>query len=89
MGSVTNAVYGRFFRAEPRAFARTLTFRVRKDELDELRKLYEEVIFPKIVELDARALTPNDDASADSEADAVLGAARIHQACDTRRRSGG
>lgn len=66
LGSVTNAVYGRFFRAEPRAFARTLTFRIRPEDLDELRKLYEEVIFPKIVELDDRALGPQDDAQGGS-----------------------
>lgn len=55
LGSVVNAVYGRFFRNEPRAFARTLTLRVRAQDLPRLRALYEEVIWEELRRLDADA----------------------------------
>ncbi len=44
--NLSNAVYGRFFRAEPRAFARTLTFRGDKVLFDDLARFYEEVVLP-------------------------------------------
>ena len=55
LGNVTNVVYGRFFRGEKRALARTLSFRIRNEDLGELVKMYEQAIFARIVELDARA----------------------------------
>ena len=62
MDNVTNAIYGRFFVDEEAAFARTLSFRLRPQELDELRALYEEVIWPRLRELDALAeQDPGDD----------------------------
>ncbi len=53
--SVVDSVFGRIFRGDERAFARTLNFRIRREDLDELRKLYEEVIFQRLRDLDAAA----------------------------------
>ena len=55
LGTLTDVIYGRFFRGEPRATARTLSFRIDEREMGALAKLYEEVIFARIVELDERA----------------------------------
>lgn len=55
LGGLANVVFGRFFRGEPRALARTLTFRVERQALEQLRQLYEQVVFPRVVELDAQA----------------------------------
>ncbi len=55
LGSVTNAVYGRFFHAEPRAFARTLSLRVRPADRPRLQQLYEEAIWETLRRLDAEA----------------------------------
>lgn len=53
MDSVSSAITARFERGDDRAMVRNLAFRVREEDLDELRELYQEVLFPKIVELDA------------------------------------
>lgn len=50
--NLTNAVVGRFFDDEENAFARTVTFRMPKDATGELKRFYEETIWPKLVELD-------------------------------------
>ena len=55
MNNVTDAVFGRFFRGEERAFARTLQLRVRPEDLHELRAVYEEHVWEKLRELDERA----------------------------------
>ncbi len=55
LGSVTNAVYGRFFAQDSRTFARTLNFRVRKEDLGQLRAMYEEHVWKTLAELDRRA----------------------------------
>lgn len=55
LGNVTNVIYGRFFAQEPRAFARTLSFRLRSDRLHRLQELYEQHIFTTIVALDEEA----------------------------------
>jgi hypothetical protein len=60
---VTNAVYGRFFQAEPRAFARTLSLRLRPQDRQALTELYEEVIWKRLAALDERA---KDDPQAES-----------------------
>lgn len=52
LGTVSDAVYGRFFAAEPRAFARTLSFRMRSQDREKLQALYEEQIWPTLVALD-------------------------------------
>jgi hypothetical protein len=55
LGNITNVIYGRFFAEEPLAFARTLSFRLRRDRLHVLQELYEQHIFKTIVELDEEA----------------------------------
>lgn len=55
LGSVANAVFGRFFRDEERAFARTLSLRIRPEDLERLRALYDEHIYPTLRDLDAAA----------------------------------
>lgn len=55
MGTVANAVYGRFFRNEPRAFARTLSFHVRADSAERMRELYENTIWEALRAMDAEA----------------------------------
>ena len=58
--SVSDAVFGRFFGAEPQhAFARTLTFHLRKADRHKLNQFYEEQLFPFIKSL-------NDAAEADT-----------------------
>lgn len=53
--STIDAVAGRFFAQDPRALARTAMLRVADEDLPELRKLYEEVVWPALVKLDKRA----------------------------------
>lgn len=53
MDSVSSAISARFDRGDDRALVRNIAFRVRAEDVDELKKLYQEVIFKKIVELDA------------------------------------
>lgn len=55
LGNVADVVQGRFFTREARAFARTLTFRLRHDRLDALHELYERGVFDPIVVLDQEA----------------------------------
>ena len=55
LGNVSDAVYARFFDQAPTAFARTLSFRLRRRALGRLRTFYEEQLFPLILELDAEA----------------------------------
>jgi hypothetical protein len=54
-GNLGHAVYARFFRGEARAFARTLNFHVRPEDLPLLQRLYQETIWPALRELDERA----------------------------------
>lgn len=55
LGNVCHAVYGRFFADDARAFARTLTFRIREQDLPKLHDLYQNVIYDRIKELEAAA----------------------------------
>lgn len=60
LGTVTDAIYGRFFGGDPRSFARSLHFRVRPEDHARLQQLYEEHIWPTLSELDADAASdPN------------------------------
>jgi hypothetical protein len=52
LANVYNAIVRRFFHDDDRAFARTVSARLREDDLVELRALYENVIWPKIVALE-------------------------------------
>lgn len=55
LGGIGNAVFARFFNDEPRAFARTLSLRVRPEDHARLRTLYDELVYPTLRELDAAA----------------------------------
>ena len=55
LGNLTDAVFGRFFRAEPRAFARTLNFLVRREDQPALDRLFAETLVPTIRALDEAA----------------------------------
>ena len=54
MSAVTRVVQARFFKGDERAFARTLSFRVRPGDQERLKKFYQEQLFPLIAELDER-----------------------------------
>lgn len=68
LSNVLDGIYARFFDDSDQAFARTLTFRCREDDLDELREVYEDIIFPKLHELEFKL---DKDPDADPETDAV------------------
>lgn len=53
LGAVLKAAHGRFFQDDPRAFARTVSLRVRRTRVAELEALYREVLWPALVALDA------------------------------------
>lgn len=53
--NVSHAVFARFFRGDARAFARTLNFRVRTEDLARLQRLYEEHVWPALRALDEAA----------------------------------
>lgn len=55
MGVVVRTVEGRFFRGDPRAFARTLQFRVRPEDIPRLQAHYE-ALFALVCELDEAAV---------------------------------
>lgn len=55
LAAVGDAVVGRFFRGEPKAFARTISLRVREADLPALQALYEETIWPALAALDEAA----------------------------------
>ncbi|MCA9540474.1 MAG: hypothetical protein KC620_16355, partial [Myxococcales bacterium] len=61
LANVGDAIFARFFRGDARAFARTVSLRVRREDEAALRALYEDVLWPALAELDARA---RDDAGA-------------------------
>lgn len=53
--TVTEAVSARFFGQDPRSFARTISFRARPEDIQQLRDLYEEHIWPTISAMDGAA----------------------------------
>jgi hypothetical protein len=55
LATVGNAIYARFFKDDAKALARNLQFHIRPEDLGDLRKLYEEHIWPTLRELDERA----------------------------------
>ncbi len=61
LGTVSDAVYGRFFAKEAHAFARTLSFRVRKEDLHRLQDFYENQLFTLVTELDAACQDASDE----------------------------
>lgn len=55
MENVTNTVYGRFFAGDERTFARTISLRVREEDVSELRAFYESELLPMLTKLEERA----------------------------------
>ena len=55
LGNVTDAVFGRFFQQDEKAFARSLQFRVRAEDLPRLKALYEEHVWRELSALDEAA----------------------------------
>lgn len=53
--NLTDAVIGRFFENDASAFARTLNFRMRRSDIDQLRELYESEIYPTLRDLEETA----------------------------------
>lgn len=53
--NVADATFGRFFRDEPRTFARSLSFQLPRGGTERLRRWYEESVLPHIVELSDEA----------------------------------
>lgn len=60
LASMANAVFGRFFRNESHALARTLSLRVREQDMPRLTELYENVIWETLRKLDADAKGADD-----------------------------
>ncbi len=60
LANVTDAIYGRFFLTDDRAFSRTLSFLVRPEDLPRLERLFAEVLVPEITDIDQRARTEGD-----------------------------
>ncbi len=52
VGNIADVVKGRFFGQDPHSFARTLTLRVRKQDTEQLRALYETQVWPFLEALD-------------------------------------
>lgn len=71
--TVGDAVIGRFVAKDDRAFARTVSLRVRAADRPELQRLYDDVIWPALVRLDAAAA---DDETAEALNLALLWAPR-------------
>lgn len=55
LGTVIQAVERRFLERDPRAGARNVSLRMRREDLQEIEHLYETLIWPKLCELDERA----------------------------------
>lgn len=60
VSTVSEVVWGRFFRNDARAFARTLQLRVRQQDLQRLHDLYEQHIWPALRGLDEAAADDDD-----------------------------
>jgi hypothetical protein len=55
MTSVSAVIWARFFHRDERALSRTLSFRARPEDLERLKKAYEDQIFPLVAEIDDNA----------------------------------
>lgn len=58
--SVGDTIVHRFLVGGTASMARTLSFRMRRDDLDELRDLYENVIWPRLVALERKSEDADD-----------------------------
>lgn len=57
---ITHAVFGRFIKNEPKAFARVLMFRIRREDLGKLDEIYQENVWQPLEKLDADATGEDD-----------------------------
>jgi len=55
MEVIANTVYGRFFLGEPRAFARTLSLRMRQSGVEQLKLFYKKSFYPLLHQLEEEA----------------------------------
>lgn len=58
--TVLETVWLRFFKQDTRAGARTVGLRVRREDLPEIERLYEELLWPRLVALDDQAREAED-----------------------------
>lgn len=68
IGSLGDAVYGRFVDSSPKSFARTLNFLVREEDGPELQRFFNEQLVPFMTQLDAKASTPVTDSNSEPTA---------------------
>ncbi len=59
-GVLADAVYARFFRDEPTAFARSLMLRIRREDVETLERFYEDELWPLLARLDEAAEAHDD-----------------------------
>ncbi|MCC6994940.1 MAG: hypothetical protein IT370_10050 [Deltaproteobacteria bacterium] len=59
--NVVGVVHARFFAGSERAFARTVSFRMRRGDHEELRRFYDEKLWPFLAALEAKAKGKQDD----------------------------
>ncbi len=55
LGNLLETVEARFFSKDLPSLSRTLNFRINPDQVEELQRFYEEVLWPKMVSLDEEA----------------------------------
>lgn len=55
LSTIRDTVARRFFDDDPRAGARTVALRIRPEDLAAIEQLYEEAVWPRLVELDQKA----------------------------------
>lgn len=55
LSNIANALDARFFHEDERAFARTISFRVRDQDMDALKSMYRDVIWQTLSQLDEQA----------------------------------
>ena len=61
LANLTDAVVGRFFDGDERSFARTLNFRIRREDVEQLEEMYEQEIWDRLVRLEKKAEEADDD----------------------------
>ena len=54
LNNATNAIHHRFFAQKDKAFVRTLSFRIRPEDLAELREIYESSVWERLSALEQR-----------------------------------
>ena len=59
--NVIDGVFARFFRDDERALARTLNFRMKREDVEKLEELYEDVVFPTLAELEKQSEDADED----------------------------